>query len=76
MPGFFTLRAENKKLIVLDQTLLPEKEVYISYTDYRDIIAAIKRLEIRGAPAIGIAAACRRAYYNIPPFGVKSAVRP
>jgi methylthioribose-1-phosphate isomerase len=57
MPQFFTLKTENKKLIVLDQTLLPEKEVYISYTDYRDIISAIKRLEVRGAPAIGIAAA-------------------
>lgn len=57
MPGFFTLKAENKKLIVLDQMALPEKEIYQSYTDYRDIIAAIKRLEVRGAPAIGIAAA-------------------
>jgi len=51
------IRAENKKLILLDQTALPGKTIYNEYTDYRDVIAAIKRLEVRGAPAIGIAAA-------------------
>jgi methylthioribose-1-phosphate isomerase len=54
---FTTIRAEDKKLVLLDQTALPEKLVYNTYTDYRDIIRAIKRLEVRGAPAIGIAAA-------------------
>jgi methylthioribose-1-phosphate isomerase len=54
---FRTIRAEDKKVILLDQTVLPEKLVYNSYTDYQDVIAAIKRLEVRGAPAIGIAAA-------------------
>lgn len=55
--NFDTIRVENKKVILLDQTLLPEKLVYNPYSDYRDIVAAIKRLEVRGAPAIGIAAA-------------------
>ncbi|MDD4052834.1 MAG: S-methyl-5-thioribose-1-phosphate isomerase, partial [candidate division Zixibacteria bacterium] len=57
MMRFTTIRAEDKRVILLDQTALPEKTVYNSYTDYRDMIDAIKRLEIRGAPAIGIAAA-------------------
>jgi methylthioribose-1-phosphate isomerase len=55
--NFKTIRAENRKVILLDQTQLPGKLVYNTYTDYRDIIGAIKRLEVRGAPAIGIAAA-------------------
>ncbi len=54
---FQTIRAENKAIIILDQTVLPEKLVYKSITDYRDVITAIRRLEVRGAPAIGIAAA-------------------
>lgn len=55
--SFTTIRAEDKKVILLDQTALPEKTVYNAYTDYRDVIEAIKRLEVRGAPVIGIAAA-------------------
>ncbi|MCP4566124.1 MAG: S-methyl-5-thioribose-1-phosphate isomerase, partial [FCB group bacterium] len=54
---FTTIKADNKKLILLDQTVLPETLTYNEYTDYRDVIKAIKRLEVRGAPAIGIAAA-------------------
>ncbi|UCD63538.1 MAG: S-methyl-5-thioribose-1-phosphate isomerase [Candidatus Zixiibacteriota bacterium] len=41
----------------IDQTKLPGKLSYRESTDYFEIIRAIKRLEIRGAPAIGIAAA-------------------
>ncbi len=55
--NFKTLYREDKKLVLLDQTVLPEKLVYNTYTHYRDVIPAIKRLEVRGAPAIGIAAA-------------------
>ncbi|MCP4569228.1 MAG: S-methyl-5-thioribose-1-phosphate isomerase [FCB group bacterium] len=54
---FTTIKAEDKKLILLDQTVLPETLTYNEYTDYRGVIKAIKRLEVRGAPAIGIAAA-------------------
>ncbi|MFH1700679.1 MAG: S-methyl-5-thioribose-1-phosphate isomerase [Candidatus Zixiibacteriota bacterium] len=54
---FETIAVKDKKLILLDQTVLPGKLVYNEYTDYREVIAAIKRLEVRGAPAIGIAAA-------------------
>jgi methylthioribose-1-phosphate isomerase len=55
--NFKTIRREGKKLILLDQTVLPDRMVYNEYTHYREVIPAIKRLEVRGAPAIGIAAA-------------------
>lgn len=55
--NFKTIEVKDKKLILLDQTVLPGETVYNSYDDYRDVIDAIKRLEVRGAPAIGIAAA-------------------
>lgn len=42
---------------LLDQTKLPTEVIYKELTDYRDVIISIKRLEVRGAPAIGIAAA-------------------
>lgn len=53
---FFSLKFENDKLIFLDQTKLPDEENYISTDDYNRIAEAIERLEIRGAPLIGIAA--------------------
>jgi methylthioribose-1-phosphate isomerase len=42
---------------LLDQTKLPTEVLYKELTDYRDVITSIKKLEVRGAPAIGIAAA-------------------
>lgn len=53
---FFSLKFENDKLVFLDQTKLPDEENYISTDDYNRIAEAIERLEIRGAPLIGIAA--------------------
>lgn len=44
-------------LVLLDQTLIPVEERYRSYTDVDAIIDAIKRLVVRGAPAIGVAGA-------------------
>lgn len=41
----------------IDQEILPGKLHYVETEDYRNVIEAIKRLKIRGAPAIGIAAA-------------------
>jgi methylthioribose-1-phosphate isomerase len=54
---YFSIRFESDKLIFLDQTGLPFKEDYIETNDYNRIAEAIERLEIRGAPAIGITAA-------------------
>ncbi len=40
---------------ILDQTKLPQKEVYLELGRYQDVASAIAGLKIRGAPAIGIA---------------------
>lgn len=42
---------------ILDQTKLPQKEVYLELSRYQDIASAIAELKIRGAPAIGVAGA-------------------
>jgi methylthioribose-1-phosphate isomerase len=42
---------------LLDQRRLPGEVIYRTYTDYRDLAQAIKDMVIRGAPAIGVAAA-------------------
>jgi methylthioribose-1-phosphate isomerase len=44
-------------LRLLDQTRLPEETVYLDCKTPQDVADAIKRLSVRGAPAIGIAAA-------------------
>lgn len=49
--------AGNPKVMILDQRLLPHTTAYIECTDYRQVVDCIKTLAIRGAPAIGIAAA-------------------
>ena len=45
------------KVRLLDQRKLPREEIYLDIRDYREVIEAIKTLAIRGAPAIGVAAA-------------------
>ncbi len=61
---FFSLRTvmweerEGRgRVKMIDQTLLPGRLLYRSYGDWRDVADAIKRLVVRGAPAIGVAAA-------------------
>src|SRR5579863_4179286 len=44
-------------VVMIDQRLLPGEVVRHTYTDYREVAAAIKDMVIRGAPAIGVAAA-------------------
>ncbi len=48
---------KNDKLVFLDQTKLPLEENYIETESYERIAEAIEKLEMRGAPLIGIAAA-------------------
>ena len=45
------------KLRILDQTRLPHEKVFAEISDYHQVVAAIKELKVRGAPAIGVAAA-------------------
>jgi len=42
---------------MIDQRLLPGREVIRTYRDYRGVAEAIRTMVIRGAPAIGVAAA-------------------
>jgi methylthioribose-1-phosphate isomerase len=48
---------ENGALYLLDQTLLPDRTEYVVCREYRDVIRAIRTMRVRGAPAIGVAAA-------------------
>ncbi|MFC4600483.1 S-methyl-5-thioribose-1-phosphate isomerase [Cohnella hongkongensis] len=48
---------EQDALALLDQRLLPEETVYLRLTTPEDVWEAIRELKVRGAPAIGIAAA-------------------
>ena len=49
--------AATGHLRLLDQTRLPNEQVYLDCHDVQSVWEAIKRLSVRGAPAIGIAAA-------------------
>ena len=52
-----TVKLENNQVIMIDQTKLPGRLVYVKYKKYEDVARAIERLVVRGAPAIGVAAA-------------------
>jgi methylthioribose-1-phosphate isomerase len=52
-----TIWWEEGKVILINQKKLPSQLTYIECTHYKRVAKAIKTLEIRGAPAIGIAAA-------------------
>jgi len=47
----------GNKLKIIDQTQLPGKLAFVELRDYTDVVAAIKQMKVRGAPAIGVAAA-------------------
>ncbi len=47
----------DEGVVMLDQRRLPAEVVHHTYTDYRDVARAIQSMVIRGAPAIGVAAA-------------------
>lgn len=52
-----TMYWKYNHLFLLDQTLIPEKRIYIEYKNYREVIRAIQSMKVRGAPAIGVAGA-------------------
>ncbi len=53
-----TIEWEKQNVKLIDQTKLPNELKYINCRDVKTIWQAIKKLKVRGAPAIGIAAAC------------------
>ncbi|BEH11912.1 MULTISPECIES: S-methyl-5-thioribose-1-phosphate isomerase [Geobacter] len=55
--SFRTIEWRDDKVIMIDQTRLPGEEVYCEYADYKSVAEAIRGMVIRGAPAIGVAAA-------------------
>ncbi len=57
MDDFKSIEFRDDSLILIDQTKLPLAEQYIQTDDYERIAVAIERLEVRGAPAIGVTAA-------------------
>jgi methylthioribose-1-phosphate isomerase len=60
MTSFSLLRTidwKDNKVIMIDQTKLPNELVHVTFDDYLNVAKAIKNLVIRGAPAIGVAGA-------------------
>ena len=54
---FKTIEWTEQGVRMIDQTRLPGEEIYRTYRDYREVAEAIRSMVIRGAPAIGVAAA-------------------
>jgi methylthioribose-1-phosphate isomerase len=52
-----TVEWVNGRVRMVDQKRLPHKLVYVSFSDYRQVAKAIRDMTVRGAPAIGVAAA-------------------
>ena len=52
-----TIAWEKDRIVMIDQRKLPEQEVYVRCRDYVEVAEAIEVMVIRGAPAIGVAAA-------------------
>ena len=55
--SFRTIEWRDDKVVMIDQTRLPGEEVYQEYDDFQGVAEAIRGMVIRGAPAIGVAAA-------------------
>ena len=52
-----TIEWKDNKLVMIDQTKLPNKLVFVEFTDYKEVANAIRTLVVRGAPAIGVSGA-------------------
>jgi len=55
--SWFTLRWSDAGVVMLDQRKLPREEIYLTLPTVLDVAQAIETMVIRGAPAIGCAAA-------------------
>src|SRR5450759_2770946 len=52
-----TINWKNNTVVLIDQNALPSAERYVTCKSYKEVISSIKDLTVRGAPAIGVAAA-------------------
>ena len=57
MKHFLIIEWQDDSVIMLDQRKLPNEEIYVTCNTWQDVAEAIKNMTIRGAPAIGVAAA-------------------
>ena len=56
-PILRTVDWKNNKVVMIDQTKLPNELVFVEYDDFNQVANAIKTLVVRGAPAIGVSGA-------------------
>ena len=59
----FSIKVKEGRLFIIDQTLLPAREVWLDVTNPDDLCSAIRNLSVRGAPLIGVAAALSLATF-------------
>jgi len=52
-----TVEWKDNKVVMIDQTKLPNELVFVEYDDYNQVAEAIRTLVVRGAPAIGVSGA-------------------
>ena len=53
---------QDDRLLLLDQTMLPAREEWLAVSDADGVVEAIRAMRVRGAPAIGVAAAYAMAF--------------
>ncbi len=74
MTPYRAIEWKNDHLILLDQRLLPHETVYLTLRDAASVAEAIQNMTIRGAPAIGAAAAYGLALEAVKPWQDLSAM--
>ena len=52
-----TVEWKENKVVMIDQTKLPNDLIFVEYSDYNQVADAIRTLVVRGAPAIGVSGA-------------------
>ena len=52
-----TVEWKDNKVVMIEQTKLPNELVFVEYDDFNQVANAIKTLIVRGAPAIGVSGA-------------------
>ena len=52
-----TIEWKDNKVVMIDQTKLPNKLIFVKFDDFNQVADAIRTLVVRGAPAIGVSGA-------------------
>ena len=72
MSSWFTLRWSGDAVVMLDQRKLPRQELYVTLRSVEEVAQAIEAMVVRGAPAIGCAAALGVALAATTPKATRS----